>query len=171
MCHSRGRSPAAQRTWRPTTILVPTDFSYAADHALRHAVRLGRRLRAGLALLHVAAPVPDPERLFTPIRTDQPELLDLSQQRLARLARRMAVRPKQMVVRAGPAAREILKFADEIQAGLIVIGAHGHNALERLLMGGTTGRIVRHAHCPVLVVPPPEVKSKPNRINKRKSVS
>lgn len=160
MRHPRPQRPAThEKAWRPATILVPTDFSYAADHALRHAVQYGRRLRAGLALLHVIAPVPGPELLFTSIRTDHPQLVELSEQRLARLARRMGLRPRHRVVRTGPAAEEILRYADEIHADLIVIGSHGHNALERMLIGGTAERVVRLARCPVLVIPRPDVQA------------
>jgi nucleotide-binding universal stress UspA family protein len=138
---------------------VPTDFSYAADHSLRYALQVARRLRAGVALLHVIAPVPLPELLFTSIRTDLPQVVELSEQRLGRLARRMGLRPRHQVVRTGPPAEEILRYADEIHANLILIGSHGHNALERMLIGGTAERVVRLARCPVLVIPRPDVKA------------
>jgi nucleotide-binding universal stress UspA family protein len=158
MRHPQSRPRGRQAVWPPATILVPTDFSYAADHALKHAALLARRVRGAVTLLHVAAPVPDPDRLFTSIRTDQPQMMELSRQRLTRLARRMAVRPREKEVRAGSAAEEILQYADEIQADLIVIGSHGHSLLERMLIGGTTEKVVRHCRRPVLVVPPPDVK-------------
>jgi nucleotide-binding universal stress UspA family protein len=154
MRHRRSPRRAATHTWRPTNILVPTDFSYAADHALNCARQFARIQRARIVLLHVVAPVSGPDLLFTSIRTDLPEMAQLSEQRLGRLARRMKLPPHQQAVRMGSAAEEILRFADEIKAGLIVIGWHGHGALERMLIGGTTLRVVRNASCPVLVVPP-----------------
>jgi len=167
---ARAGRPRMQRrgtrsSWRPKLILVPTDFSYAADHALQHAVHLGRQLRAGIALLHVVAPVLGPDLLFTSIRTDQPQMVELSKQRLGRLARRAEMRPRQQLVRTGPAAEEIIRCADELKADLIVIGSHGHGAVERILIGGTTERVVRHAHCPVLVIPAPGLPAvrKPSR--------
>jgi hypothetical protein len=36
---------------------------------------------------------------------------------------------------------------------LLVVGSRGHGALHRLLRGSTVARLVRHAACPVLVVP------------------
>jgi len=167
--HSRTKRPAAKRVWRPATILVPTDFSYAADHALSHAVQLAGRRRTGLALLHVVTPVLGPDLLFTSIRMDQPLMAKLSEQRLARLAQRMKLHPRRQAVRVGSAAEEILRFAEEIKADLIVIGSHGHGALERMLIGGTTERVVRHAHCPVLVVPPPEGQKNLNRSKPRQN--
>ncbi len=136
---------------------MPTDFSYAADRALRYAVQLARRQHARLALLHVVAPAAIPSVFLTSVRTDLPLLAELSGGHLTRLARRMGVRPKHALVKTGHAAAEIVRCADELGAELIVIGACGHSKLDRLLIGTTAERVVRHARCPVLVVPLPQV--------------
>jgi hypothetical protein len=47
---------------------------------------------------------------------------------------------------------EIVTQAEEIGAGLIVVGSRGLGASGRSLMGGVSESVVRHAHCPVLVV-------------------
>ena len=47
---------------------------------------------------------------------------------------------------------EIVKLAEEIGAGLIVIGSRGRGGIKRALMGSVSDSVVRHAHCPVLVV-------------------
>lgn len=157
MCHPRTQRPAVRKTRRPATILVPTDFSYAADRALHYALQLARRQRARLALLHVVAPATIPSVFLTSVRTGLPQLAALSGEHLARLARRMGMRPKHAVVRTGHAAEVILRFADEIGTDLIVIGSRGHGKLEPLLIGATAERVVRQAHCPVLVVPLPRM--------------
>jgi nucleotide-binding universal stress UspA family protein len=48
---------------------------------------------------------------------------------------------------------EILTFAEEIGAGLIVVGSRGHG-VRRALMGNVSSSVARHAHCPVMVVRP-----------------
>ncbi len=53
----------------------------------------------------------------------------------------------------GPAAESVLEKAREIDADLIVIGAHRHGRFYRLLFGDTGDELMRHAPCPVLVVP------------------
>ena len=60
-----------------------------------------------------------------------------------------------VVVRGEPAA-EIVRAARERGAGLIIISSHGRTGLGRILFGSTAESVVRHAHCPVLVVKPPE---------------
>ena len=49
-------------------------------------------------------------------------------------------------------AQQILRVAEEIGAGLIVIGSRGRGGVRRALMGSVSDSVVRHAHCPVLVV-------------------
>jgi nucleotide-binding universal stress UspA family protein len=56
------------------------------------------------------------------------------------------------LVAEGKAYREILRLADEMQAELIVIGAHG-SAHGHQGFGSTTNQVVRRATCPVLTVP------------------
>ena len=47
---------------------------------------------------------------------------------------------------------EIVSTAEELAADLIVVGSRGRRALKRALMGSVSASVVRHAHCPVLVV-------------------
>lgn len=49
---------------------------------------------------------------------------------------------------------EIVVLAQEIGAGLIVTGSRGQGGIRRALMGSVSDSVVRHAHCPVLVVRP-----------------
>jgi nucleotide-binding universal stress UspA family protein len=52
----------------------------------------------------------------------------------------------------GPVAPEIVRLAEEIGAGLIVMGSRGLGGVRRALLGSISDSVVRHAHCPVLVV-------------------
>jgi nucleotide-binding universal stress UspA family protein len=62
-----------------------------------------------------------------------------------------ACRPQVRVLRGKP-YREILGIATKDQADLIVMGAHGRNALDLMLFGSTTNQVVRRASCPVLTL-------------------
>lgn len=59
------------------------------------------------------------------------------------------------IIRRGRPASEIVMEADRFGADLIVVGARGHSAVERLLIGSVSSEVVDHAHCPVLVVRTP----------------
>ncbi len=54
--------------------------------------------------------------------------------------------------RSGDPHKEILRAAEALGVGLIVIGSRGLGAVSRMLIGSVSDSIVRHAHCPVLVV-------------------
>jgi len=59
------------------------------------------------------------------------------------------------VTRTGKASREILQFAREKEADLIVTGNRGAGLVERVLVGSTATGIIRGAQCAVLAVPAP----------------
>jgi len=52
----------------------------------------------------------------------------------------------------GPPDEEIVQLAEELDAGLVVTGSRGLGGVRRALMGSVSDSVVRHAHCPVLVV-------------------
>ena len=47
---------------------------------------------------------------------------------------------------------ELMLFAEEIGATVVVVGSRGHGAIKRALLGSVSDHLVRHAPCPVLVV-------------------
>jgi nucleotide-binding universal stress UspA family protein len=54
-------------------------------------------------------------------------------------------------LRLGAPDREIVSLAEELEAGLIVVGSRGLGGLKRALLGSVSDSVVRHAHGPVLV--------------------
>ncbi len=58
-------------------------------------------------------------------------------------------------VAEGHIGESIVETADLIDAELIVLGAKGHSAIERILLGSVSDYVATHAKCSVLVVRPP----------------
>jgi len=147
------------------SILLPTDFSECARHAVPVAAGLARKLGARIVCLHVVEPVV-PAVGWTPVAEPLP-MADISEQLETSAAREL---PKvgaceecaglevEDVIAHGEAAAEIVRVARERGADLIVISSHGRTGLGRILFGSTAESVVRHAHCPVLVVKPPTTK-------------
>lgn len=52
----------------------------------------------------------------------------------------------------GSPESRIVETAEEFQADLIIVGSHGYNRWERLLLGSVSDSVVHHAPCSVLVV-------------------
>lgn len=139
----------------PETILVATDFSETADHALDHACELARALRATVHLVHcIGAGLPGlPAALSqTMIET----LRASSSHALANLAARHAdVTWGRMLVIEDDPRDGILSAAKEVGADCIVMGTHGRRGVSRLFIGSVAEHVVRRAACPVLTVRPP----------------
>ena len=63
------------------------------------------------------------------------------------------------VLHSGHTGHSITDFAREMQASLIFMTTHGRTGLDRLRSGSVAAEVIRHAHCPVVVFRPPQLKS------------
>ena len=153
----------------PTKILLATDGSREASLAARTAAELAEKTTSELHLVHVFGIAPwypvYPETT-TPewvAQEQNPMLKDdlqrTSEQRAREIldtevekARSAGATVAQAYLREGGVAAEIVTLAEEIGAGVIVMGSRGHGGIRRALMGSVSESVVRHAHCPVLVV-------------------
>ena len=153
----------------PTNILLATDGSQEAELAGRTAADVAEKTGSELHVVHVfgIAPVgpplypgvPDLEGIEQGDPLLEEDLVRASEQR-ARGTLEAAVEKvrsagadvAQAHLKEGSAAPEIVALAEDIGAGLIVIGSRGRGGIGRALMGSVSDLVVRHAHCPVLVV-------------------
>ncbi len=138
-------------------IVCATDFSDPSKAALDAALSVARGLAAaGLRLLyvdettaHIAAT--SDARFALELERIQDEarakLEALAKERAA--ASGLAVTP---VFRPGSAGHEIVRYAREALADLLVVGSHGRTGLRRILVGSIAENVLRHAPCDVLVV-------------------
>jgi nucleotide-binding universal stress UspA family protein len=128
-------------------VLVPTDFSRCADQALLQAAVLAQQSGATLHLLHVAT--------LPSYRGGDGEA-EARTHDLVSWLRKMAAVPDLHILEAErrglSVASEILSYADEIDADLVVIGTHGRTSLGATLLGSVAIEVVRHAECPVVTV-------------------
>jgi nucleotide-binding universal stress UspA family protein len=124
-------------------ILIPTDFSGAAEPAVQHALTLAARAQAQILLLHVlpgmAGPSPEDRRQAT------------AEQWLQELARQASVPVHTLVVWGDPAA-EICRVAQERQSDLIAISTHSRTGRELAFIGSVADAVVRRAPCAVLLL-------------------
>jgi len=138
-------------------VLVPTDFSESARHALTYGISFAREYEAELTLLHVVEnlTVGYASDLFpVPMAEVFQEISGYARTELAKLgeeARAKDVTVAEVVVQGKPSA-EIMRFAREAEVDMIVLGTHGKGMLDQALFGSTTERVVRRAPCPVLTV-------------------
>ena len=151
----------------PTKILLATDGSSEAELATQTAVDLARMSGSELhvvyvedysssALLYPEATDPEGVEMWDPILEEDlersseqrsRELLDAEVERVRSAGGTVA----QAHLMMGEVAREIVHLAEDLRAGLIVMGSRGRGGIRRALMGSVSDSVVRHAHCPVMV--------------------
>ena len=161
-----------------THVLVPTDLSEPANHALRFAIEEAMVHRARMTLLYVlapragtdvyyvtGAPAPGPQAGFEPVSggrlggylRSEPTVVrrDPDDEALTRLRDLIPDTFRgawDAEIAAGHPADTIVRIAQERGADLIVMGTHGRTGLQHVLLGSVAEKVVRLAPCPVLTV-------------------
>ncbi len=140
----------------PTEILLAVDGSEEATLAARAAVELCEKTGSELHVVHVGEYLPT----FYAYTEEEPAELQHNAQKLlgekTERIRDAGGRLSGIHLRFGRAAEQIVNLGEEIGVNLIVVGSRGSGGLSRALMGSVSDSVVRHAHCPVLVVRPDE---------------
>jgi nucleotide-binding universal stress UspA family protein len=127
-------------------IVFATDFSPHAEHGLGFALSLAQEYEAELTLLHVLEDIPPSWDLAT-----------VSADVVARLEKPIPPEAREWCtiksrLRVGRPYQEIVRYALENTADLVILGVRGRNALDLALFGSTTYRVIQQAPCPVLAV-------------------
>ena len=145
------------------SILLAADFSGNSREAFRVACLLSAEGSTRIRVIHVEEPLyvaeepiyhSQPSIPFTTVERDPAELRALDD----RLREFYApTRPIHMgyTTREGSPADEILRAAEDFDAGLIVVGTHGRKGLSRLLAGSVAEEVLRKAKCPVMALRSP----------------
>ena len=126
----------------PTRILLATDGSKDADLALSTAVDVASSTNSELHVVTAAPGRPDPVYATHEIGFRWESYEEAVGGTVAGAHLRAGERRDQAIVH----------LADELGAGLIVMGSRGLGGIRRALMGSVSDSVVRHAHCPVMVV-------------------
>lgn len=139
-------------------ILFPTDFSEPSEEAKLYAISFAKGSRATLYVLTVSQP------LNINLSSADPVILHDLDARLESGARENLEHLKEELIREGVQVQialrrgtpylEIVKFAEENNIDLIIMGTHGWSGFDHVILGSTTEKVVRKAPCPVLTVKP-----------------
>jgi nucleotide-binding universal stress UspA family protein len=149
----------------PTRILLATDGSKEAQLAARTAADIANSTNSELHLLTVARGNPDPvyhihegglryetyQQALDAIKGEAQKVLDEQVQEIEAAGGNV----KEAYLRVGERRDQaIVHLAEELGAGLIVMGSRGLGGVRRALMGSVSDSVVHHAHCPVMIVRP-----------------
>jgi nucleotide-binding universal stress UspA family protein len=151
-------SRANKRQRLVRTILVPVDFSDCSLAGLTYAARFAKEFGARIIVLHVAD--------LGPVMMtsgcgdyDSPTYVEAAQRRCGDRMQTFLKRVDfdgvavETSAVAGYCPAAIYEAAANDGADLIIISTHGRSGLRRALIGSVAEGTVRHASCPVLVVP------------------
>jgi len=134
-------------------ILAPIDFAHVEkSKAIFDQVKVLADVKESeLTLLNVVLEIPPYVALDIPTGTHE-KTISQAEFTLTRLATENGLPPTTKVaVREGNPSNEILKMAEEMGADLIIVASH-QPGLADYLLGSVAGKVVRHAHCTVLVL-------------------
>ncbi|HVT45489.1 MAG TPA: universal stress protein [Thermoanaerobaculia bacterium] len=140
----------------PKKILVPVDLSEYSAKAISYGADLARLTNASLTVLTVVNDVL-PVFEFFPIDARTADFLPGIEENSARELQTLIGKHATGVgadaaVERGYPANQIVGHAKRGNFDLIVMATHGHTGLEHALLGSITEKVLRKAHCPVLVV-------------------
>lgn len=142
------------------TILVPTDFSEAANNAFFYAANLAWSLQAKLIAMHVyyVAPVAEgvaPADFMEKLHAEKVEAAEKQFQNYKYdLMRVLGDEVSfEYLIEPGYAPDQILSKSNNHTADLIVMGTLGQESMAEKILGSVTTRVIEHALCPVMAVP------------------
>ncbi len=132
-------------------IIVPIDFS---EHS-RRAAEVALELANGAEHLHAVHVLPIINAYEVGLVL--PDVNDDTRRRRAEESLRDTFSDKKFaglktVVLFGDAGTEIVRYAEVEHADLVVMPSHGYSGLKRLLIGSVAERVLRLAHCSVLIL-------------------
>lgn len=146
-------------------IVFCTDFSENSDYAFEFAYGIAKRDKGLLYILYV---IPDnPHRKFAEnvIPPETLEKIDKEfKETLINNYREHYIKkiengvPFKIVAKSGREDAEIIKFAQEENADIVVMGTHSRTGIQHAIIGSVAEKVLRHSPIPVFVIPP-RVKS------------
>lgn len=133
-------------------VLVLTDGSQNSRSALRYAVQICHNFGASLHLLSVIEDMP----AYATLEVGSEFISKVQEAIKGEVVSCSGYCETSGIacngeIRHGVPYEEIINYAKEIDADLIVMATHGHTGLSHILLGSVTEKVMRHAHCPVMV--------------------
>ena len=155
------------------TVLIPTDFSLNAMHAITYAIQLYKCERTRFYFLHAYA-----DEVYGPFRKNGEESVENQKklvkkntdESLSQLVAELTEKhhnPKhtyQVVSAFDSLVDAVNDFANQINVDLIVMGTQGKTANKKITFGSHTVQIFKYVQCPVLAIPDHYIYQQPKKI-------
>ncbi len=161
---------AQRNLLRGCRILVPVDLSYATGPALEMARRFRDILHAELMILHVVEPLPIVPDVIVQLEeyAHYPAVLEKFEQQIQAT---LDGNGELAEIRRGHASKVVRDLTTQWNADLVVVGSHGKNWADRVMLGSTTERLINRLVTSMLVVPVRSPKAATTTVMSRSGVN
>ena len=138
-------------------IVVPVDLLENTDKLVAYACYMANKLDAVIEFIHVVASYPGDAMIGAPFAQEyRDKVYFAAQERIANLVydtKEMCPGCTGQAVNGEP-VEKIVELAAAADADLIILATHGAKGLEKILLGSVAERVLKRAHCPVLIMNP-----------------
>lgn len=148
-------------------VLFPTDFSENADHAFTYLQKLVSAGANQVTLMHVQ----DKGRIEPHLVNRLDEFNNIDRERLEKMKQMLEEKGRANIsieLCYGSPSREIIRFINENNINLVVMGSQGRSFVEELFLGSVSHNVARHSVASVLLVPARQKAYKQVNIQKNK---
>ena len=142
-------------------IVVPVDFLKNADKLVDFSIKMAEKLSVGIHFIHVVSSPGGDAMIGSPFAAEyEGKMLADAQERMANLLKDNNERWPNCTgeVVLGEPVEKIVEVAKTKNSNLIIISTHGAKGLEKILLGSVAERVLKRAHCPVLIMNPYKMK-------------
>ncbi len=145
-------------------VVTPIDFSDNSRLIADSSMFMASRYGAALHFVFVVQNFEDYSGFFVPqmhVPNLEEELMTGAEERMEQFIEEMSGVASEFGLKnithkvlMGDVAEQIVDYATEIQADMIIMGTHGYKGLEKIMFGSVAGKVVRSALCPVTTINP-----------------
>ena len=145
-------------------IVTPIDFSDNSRLIADSSMFMASKYEASLHFVFVVQNFEDYSGFFVPqmhvpnleeeLMTGAEERMELFLVEVGKATSQLTVKEVTHKVLMGDVAEQIVDYATEIRADLIIMGTHGYKGLEKIMFGSVADKVVRSALCPVTTINP-----------------
>ena len=138
-------------------IVVPVDFHQHTDDLADFAIGIANKLEAKVTFVHVVEKMDlysdDSTFSFAQIAE---ELRGYAQKKMtALLANNKGACPDCTgQVFLGDVADTVVEYAKDSNADMVIMGTHGAQGIEKIMLGSVAERVLKRVHCPILIFNP-----------------
>lgn len=134
------------------TIVVGIDFSDCSINALKHAITIAQKARAGITMVWVNHLDYSKEIFSVEPKQLGGEVKDRFEQLITEYKKQLNGQPLEFVIRKGKVYKEICAVGEELNAFMIIIGTHGSAGFEEFWIGSNANRVVSISKRPVITI-------------------